>query len=92
MLAFSLISGIITTNLVEMATFHKGTGRERQVHHSKSLPLLLTGERFFFGPDPGPELLTGLPLASHSTALLSHFQKSLKHPIIRLLPGSLIPR
>jgi hypothetical protein len=54
-LAFSSISGIITTNLVKTATFIKVTGRERRVHHSKSLPLLLTGERFFFGPDPGPE-------------------------------------
>lgn len=42
-----MISGIITTNLGKTATFARGAGRERRVHHSKSLPLLLTGERFF---------------------------------------------
>jgi hypothetical protein len=46
-LAFDNISGIITTNLEKTAKFFKGAGRERRVHHSKSLPLLLTGERFF---------------------------------------------
>jgi hypothetical protein len=45
------ISGIITTNLGKTATLTKVAGRERRVHHSKSLPLLLTGERFFFGSD-----------------------------------------
>ena len=43
-----VISGIITTNLDKTATFAKGAGRERRVHHSKSLPLSLTGERLFF--------------------------------------------
>jgi len=43
-----VISGIITTNLGKTATFAKGAGRERRVHHSKSLPLSLTGERLFF--------------------------------------------
>jgi hypothetical protein len=52
----------------------------RQVHHSKSLPLLLTGERFFFGPDPGPESPAGLTLESRFTALLSHFQGYYKIP------------
>lgn len=50
-------SGIITTNLGKTATLAKVAGRERRVHHSKSLPLLVTGERFFFGPlkgRPGP--------------------------------------
>jgi len=42
------ISGIITTNLGKTATFAEGAGRERRVHHSKSLPLSLTGERLFF--------------------------------------------
>jgi hypothetical protein len=41
------VSGIITTNLGKTATFIEGAGRERRIHHSKSLPLLLTGERFF---------------------------------------------
>jgi hypothetical protein len=41
------VSGIITTNLGKTATFTEVAGRERRVHHSKSLPLLLTGERFF---------------------------------------------
>jgi hypothetical protein len=47
-LAFPENSGILTTNLGKTATFDKVAGRERRVHHSKSLPLLLTGERFFF--------------------------------------------
>jgi hypothetical protein len=47
-----VISGIITTNLGKTATFVKGAGRERRVHHSKSLPLLLTGERLFFVCNP----------------------------------------
>ena len=50
-------SGIITTNLGKTATLAKVAGRERRVHHSKSLPLLVTGERFFFRPPkhrPGP--------------------------------------
>jgi len=34
---------------VKLQRFTEGAGRERRVHHSKSLPLLLTGERFFFG-------------------------------------------
>jgi hypothetical protein len=42
-------SGILTTILGKTATNTKGAGRERRVHHSKSLPLLLTGERLFFG-------------------------------------------
>jgi hypothetical protein len=42
-----VISGIITTNLCKTATFTEVAGRERRVHHSKSLPLLLTEERFF---------------------------------------------
>jgi hypothetical protein len=41
------VSGIITTNLGKTATFSRVAGRERRVHHSKSLPLLLTEERFF---------------------------------------------
>jgi hypothetical protein len=41
------VSGIITTNLGKTATFIEVAGRERRIHHSKSLPLLLTGERFF---------------------------------------------
>jgi hypothetical protein len=43
-------SGIITTNRGKTATFTAVAGRERRVHHSKSLPLLVTGERFFFVP------------------------------------------
>jgi hypothetical protein len=74
-LAFSSISGIITTNLVKTATFNRVTGRERRVHHSKSLPLLLTGEGFFFGPDPGPKFPSGLTPASRSTALLSRYER-----------------
>ena len=46
------ISGIITTDLGKTATFTEVAGRERRVHHSKSLPLLLTGERLFFIPFP----------------------------------------
>ena len=41
-------SGIITTILGNTATFTKGAGREKRVHHSKRLPLPITGERFFF--------------------------------------------
>jgi hypothetical protein len=52
-----VISGIITTNLGKTATFAKGAGRERRVHHSKSLPLSLTGERLFFVRNL-PEILT----------------------------------
>jgi hypothetical protein len=74
-LAFNIISGIITTNLVKTATFNEVTGRERRVHHSKSLPLLFTGERFFFGPDPGPDFPDKLAPASHFTALLSRYER-----------------
>jgi len=42
------ISGIITTILGKTATNSKVAGRERRVHHSKSLPLPLTGEGLFF--------------------------------------------
>lgn len=45
-----VVSGIITTNLGKTATFTEVAGRERRVHHSKNLPLLLTGERFFLAP------------------------------------------
>ena len=45
-------SGIITTNLGKTATFDKVAGRERRVHHSKSLPLPLIGERHFFIRNP----------------------------------------
>jgi hypothetical protein len=41
-------SGIIATILGKTATLIKVAGRERRVHHSKSLPLLRNGERFFF--------------------------------------------
>jgi hypothetical protein len=44
-----IFSGIITTTLGKTATFTMGAGRERRVHHSKSLPLLSIGERLFFG-------------------------------------------
>ncbi|MBT8059040.1 MAG: hypothetical protein KJO33_05555, partial [Gammaproteobacteria bacterium] len=54
------ISGIITTNLGKTATFSKVAGRERRVHHSKSLPLLLIGERFFFALTQGPGKTTKL--------------------------------
>jgi hypothetical protein len=68
-------SGIITTNLGKTATLTKVAGRERRVHHSKSLPLLLTGERFFFGiehcrPDPlqfpekVPEIHIDIPMSN----------------------------
>ena len=40
---------LLQPTLVELQHSTKGAGRERRVHHSKSLPLLLTGERFFFG-------------------------------------------
>ena len=74
MLAFNIISGIITTNLVKTATFNEVTGRERRVHHSKSLPLLFTGERFFFGPDPGPDFPDRLAPVSHFTGMLSRYE------------------
>lgn len=48
-----IFSGIITTTLGKTATFTKGAGRERRVHHSKSLPLLSIGERLFFCPASG---------------------------------------
>ena len=48
MLAFIKFSGIITTILGKTATNTKGAGRERRVHHSKSLPLPFNGERLFF--------------------------------------------
>jgi hypothetical protein len=51
--AFMTFSGIIATILGITATLTEVAGRERRVHHSKSLPLLRNGERFFFGPDPG---------------------------------------
>jgi hypothetical protein len=47
--AFMDFSGIIATILGKTATLIKVAGRERRVHHSKSLPLLRNGERFFFG-------------------------------------------
>jgi hypothetical protein len=59
------ISGIITTNLGKTATFIRGAGRERRVHHSKSLPLLSIGERLFFGRDAG-----GIPPADLKKTLL----------------------
>ena len=83
------ISGIITTNLGKTATFARVAGRERRVHHSKSLPLLLTGERFFFGPDPGPESPAGLTPASRFTALLRHFQGYYKIPCFDTLQTQL---
>jgi hypothetical protein len=46
-----IFSGIITTTLGKTATFTMGAGRERRVHHSKSLPLLSIGERLFFDLD-----------------------------------------
>jgi hypothetical protein len=46
--AFTGFSGIIATILGKSATLIKVAGRERRVHHSKSLPLLRNGERFFF--------------------------------------------
>jgi hypothetical protein len=46
-------SGMITTNLGKSATFAKDAGRDIRVHHSKSLPLLIFGERFFFGAEAG---------------------------------------
>ena len=46
--AFMGISGIITTNLGKNATNTKSAGRERRVHHSKSMPLSLIGEGLFF--------------------------------------------
>jgi hypothetical protein len=46
------ISGIITTNLGKTATFNEVAGRERRIHHSKSLPLSLIGERLFFMQNP----------------------------------------
>jgi hypothetical protein len=48
MLAFCEFSGILTTNLDRPTQFIKVAGRERRIHHSKSLPLPFTGERFFF--------------------------------------------
>jgi hypothetical protein len=47
-LSFTNLSGIITTILGKTATSTKGAGRERRVHHSKSLPLPNQGERLFF--------------------------------------------
>jgi hypothetical protein len=52
-LASVTISGSITTILGKTATFTRGAGREKRVHHSKSLPLLFTGERLFFRLGPG---------------------------------------
>jgi hypothetical protein len=46
--AFAGNSGIIATNLGKTATFNKVAGRERRVHHSKSLPLPFIGEGLFF--------------------------------------------
>jgi hypothetical protein len=47
-LAIMRISGIITTILGKSATNSKVAGRERRVHHSKSLPLPFIGEGLFF--------------------------------------------
>jgi hypothetical protein len=47
-LALIAFSGIITTILGKTATNSKGAGRDKRVHHSKSLPLPITGERLFF--------------------------------------------
>ncbi len=52
-----VFSGIITTILGKTATNSKDAGRERRVHHSKSLPLPFTGERLFFVRNR-PEILT----------------------------------
>jgi hypothetical protein len=46
--AIMKISGIITTILGKSATNSKVAGRERRVHHSKSLPLPFIGEGLFF--------------------------------------------
>jgi hypothetical protein len=46
--AFVAVSGIIATILGKTATLIKVAGRERRVHHSKSMPLLRNEERFFF--------------------------------------------
>ena len=48
-LVFVNFSGIITTILGKTATNTKDAGRERRVHHSKSLPLPFIGEGLFFG-------------------------------------------
>jgi hypothetical protein len=51
--AFTAFSGIIATILGKTATLIKVAGRERRVHHSKSLPLLSNEERFFLAaPNP----------------------------------------
>lgn len=42
------ISGIITTILGKTATNSKVAGRDKRVHHSKSLPLPFIGEGLFF--------------------------------------------
>jgi hypothetical protein len=55
--AIMFFSGIITTNLGKTATFIRGAGRERRVHHSKSLPLLSIEERLFFDPGLGGFLM-----------------------------------
>jgi hypothetical protein len=47
-LALIAFSGIITTILGKTATNTKGAGRDKRVHHSKSLPLPITGEGLFF--------------------------------------------
>ena len=52
-----MFSGIITTILGKSATITKFAGRERRVHHSKSLPLPFIGERLFFSFDIHTSLL-----------------------------------
>jgi hypothetical protein len=52
--AFLPKSGIITTNLGKTATLTEIAGRERRVHHSKSLPLPSKGEVFFWAKEKFP--------------------------------------
>jgi hypothetical protein len=81
-------SGIITTNLGKTATLTKVAGRERRVHHSKSLPLLFTGERFFFGiaqGRPGPPPVSGkVPEIQLDTPITDDTEETLGAPAFGL--------
>ena len=73
-----VFSGIIATILGITATRTKVAGRERRVHHSKSLPLLLTEERFFLsGRKVGP----GAGNKARKQAEFRHFERFSRIPL-----------
>ena len=95
-LALIRFSGIITTILGKTATNTKDAGRDTRVHHSKSLPLPLNGERLFFSLKYHQKkmikfLIKHIDMAYYagSSALIPHAEVSLIFSKSQLRNGSL---